>query len=350
MAKIAREPRFKDVAGMKKYHILQIFSMIHPDGEHVLNELATVKKFPEFNEPEIIDYLKNHKVDGIILRSPAKITREILDHCQNVKAISGAGTGLDNIDVEYATKKGIAILHAPKINSQATAEHTVALLLAVMKKIPMLNQETRTGNFAIRNQTYTTELHGKTVGFVGFGSVAQKAAKILVHGFGMKALAYVRRITDEKQQIADLYGLELTTSLERVFSESDAVSLHLPLTRETEKLIDYTLFKRMKKTAVLINTARGGLVNEVDLEVALKNRLFAAAGIDVYSVEPPPNDHPFFQLKNVVVSPHMGGISSRAARDSTVVIAKNLIRTLNNESIPEIVNKQVLIDKFYLPK
>jgi D-3-phosphoglycerate dehydrogenase len=333
---------------MKKFHVVQIFPMIHPDGEHVLNELATVKTFPEFNEQEIIAYLKNHKVDGIILRAPARITQEILDHCQSVKAISGAGTGLDNIDVDYATKKGITVLHAPKINSQATAEHTVALLLAVMKKIPLLDQQTRTGNFAIRNQTYTTELQGKTVGLVGFGSVAQKTAKILVHGFGMKALAYVREITTEKQQIAALYGLELTTSLERVFSDSDAVSLHLPFTRETEKLIDYSLFKRMKKTAVLINTARGGIVNEDDLIAALQNCLFAGAGIDVFTEEPPPRDHPFFPLKNVVVSPHMGGISSKAARDSTVVIAKNLIRALNHEILPEIVNKQVFTDQSYL--
>lgn len=326
-------------------HILQILPMYHPDGEKVLNELAYVKKIEKYDEAEIVDYLQNHSVDGIILRAPARITRAILDNCQNVKAISGAGVGLDNIDVEYATQKGIPILHAPKINSQATAEHAVSLLLAVMKRTTFFDRETRKGNFSIRDGNFTFELHEKTVGLVGFGTIAQLTAKILVHGFGMKALAYVRKITDEKRQIADQYGVKLTTSIEEVFSESDAVSLHLPLTNDTDKLIDYSLFKLMKKTAFLINTARGGVVNEADLVRALKEQLLLGAGIDVFTKEPPPKDHPFFQLEQVVVSPHMGGISLEASRKSTITIAENLFKAINGEIIEEIANKQVLLQR-----
>lgn len=329
---------------MSKPHIVQILPMYHPDGEDVLNQLADVKKFTEYNESAMIEYLQNHIVDGIILRAPARITQAILDHCQHVKAISGAGVGLDNIDVGYATKKGIPILHAPKVNSQATAEQAVSLLLAVMKSTTIFDRETRRGNFAFRDGKYTFELQGKTLGLVGFGSIAQKVAKIMVHGFGMKSIAYVRNITEDKQKAAILHNVELTTSLEKVFSISDAVSLHIPLTKETDKLIDRTLFKLMKRTSILINTARGGVVNEDDLAEAIKNNRILGAGIDVFAIEPPPSDHPFFQLEQITVSPHIGGISLEAARKTSVVIAENLIRVINGEKVSVIANHNELIE------
>ncbi|WP_026581981.1 NAD(P)-dependent oxidoreductase [Bacillus sp. J33] len=327
---------------MSKPHIVQILPMYHPDGEDLLNKHAKVKKFAEFTEPEICDYLQHHRVDGIILRAPARITPAILDSCQQVKAISGAGVGLDNIDVGYATKKGIPILHAPKLNSTATAEHAVSLLLAVMKKTVYFNRETRSGNFQARDGAYSYELEGKQLGLIGFGSIAQKAAKILVHGFGMKAMVYVRNINEEKMQAANHIGVELTTSLEKVFSESDAVSLHIPLTRETEKLVDYKLLALMKESAVLINTARGGIINEPDLVKVLSQRRILGAGIDVFSDEPPPADHPLFQLKQVTTSPHIGGISLEAARKTSVLIAENLISAIYGKKLSVIANQAEL--------
>ncbi|MBP3039414.1 hydroxyacid dehydrogenase [Bacillaceae bacterium Marseille-Q3522] len=324
--------------------IVQILNMYHPDGEKILNRHAKVKKFAEYNEAEIIAYLQDHPdVKAILLRAPAKITPAILDQCHHVTVISGSGVGLDNIDVDYATKKGIAVLHAPKINSQATAEHAIGLLLAVMKKTVLLDTETRKGNYSIRNGKYTYELKNKTLGLVGFGSIAQKVAKIATNGFDMKVFAYVRTITDEKQQLAKQLHIELTTELESVFRESDAVSLHIPLTKETDQLIDQKYFSLMKKSAVLINTARGGIIKEADLVSALKNGQILGAGIDVFSDEPPPKDHPFFQLNQVTVSPHIGGISIEAAKKTSVIIAENLIRVMNGEDLPVIANRQVIL-------
>lgn len=329
---------------MNRPHIVQILPMYHADGENLLNKHAEVKKFTEYNESEICSYLQHNKVDGIILRAPARITPAILDSCHQVKAISGAGVGLDNIDVEYATKKGIPVLHAPKLNSTATAEHAVSLLLAVMKKTAYFDRETRNGNFQSRDGEYTLELEGKQLGLVGFGSIAQKAARILVHGFGMKAMAYVRTINAEKQQAADRIGVELTTSLENVFSISDVVSLHIPLTMETDKLVDYQLLSLMKETAVLINTARGGVINEEDLTEALKQNRILGAGIDVFADEPPPPDHPFFQLKQVTMSPHIGGISLEAARKTSMLIAENLIRAIQGQKLSVIANRAELTE------
>lgn len=327
---------------MNKPHVVQILPMYHHDGEELLNKYAEVKKFTNFHEAEISNYLQHHHVDGIILRAPARITPTILDSCQQVKAISGAGVGLDNIDVRYATTKRIPVLHAPKLNSTATAEHAVSLLLAVMKKTAFFDRETRAGNFLSRDGEYTYELEGKQLGIVGFGSIAQKVAKILVHGFGMKAMAYVRKKDEVKQQAADQMGVELTTSLEKVFSECDAVSLHIPLTKETVKLVDHRLLTLMKETAVLINTARGGVVNEADLVDVLKRNQILGAGIDVLSNEPPPEDHPFFQLKQVTMSPHIGGISLEAARQTSLLIAENLIRVINGEKLSVIANQAEL--------
>lgn len=317
--------------------------MYHSAGEQVLNEQAKVTKFDEFNEEEIINFLQNNHVDGIVLRAPARITPAILDACSTVKAISGAGVGLDNIDVEYATEKGIKILHAPKINTVATAEHAVSLILATMKTIVQFHNEMERGNYDYRDGKFTYELRGKKLGLVGFGSISQEVAKIMKNGFQMDVLAYVRRIPEERQQIADEIGVELTLDMERVFKESDVVSLHIPLNEHTDGLIDKRYFDLMKEDAVLINTARGGVINEEDLVEALKEGKIRAAGVDVYRVEPAPADHPFIGVENITKTPHMGGISIEAAQQTSWTVATNLIKAVKGEDVPTIVNKEALV-------
>ncbi|MCM3477516.1 hydroxyacid dehydrogenase [Caldifermentibacillus hisashii] len=324
---------------MCEIHILQILPMYHVHGEEILKRSAKVTKFVTFNEQEIIRFLHdNEDVDGIILRAPAKITRAIIDACKNVKAISGAGVGLDNIDVDYATKKGIPVLHAPKLNSQATAEHTVCLILATMKNLIQFHQETKKGNFNFRDGQFTYEVKGKTLGLVGFGTIAQKVAKIMRVGFDMEVIAYVREMNQKKMEIAKSLDLKLTTSIHEVFKESDIVSLHIPLTNDTRNMLNKEFFHMMKPTAVLINTARGGIINEIDLYEALKEKKIFRAGIDVFSEEPPNKNHPFFELDEVIMTPHMGGISVEAARKTSEIIAENLIKTIKGEKPSTMVN------------
>ncbi|WP_240508080.1 NAD(P)-dependent oxidoreductase [Virgibacillus indicus] len=327
---------------MKDLHIVQILPMYHPDGEAILNKIAHVTKFETFNEQEIIDFLSKNKVDGIILRAPAKITPAILDACKDVKAISGAGVGLDNIDVAYATKKGIRVLHAPKVNSQATAEHAVSLILAAMKDIPLFHNETKQGNFGYRDGNFTRELYQKKLGLIGFGSIAQKVAKIMKYGFDMDIIVYVRTIHEERKRIAESLDVELTMSMDEVFQKSDIVSLHIPLNNKTKELIDRKYFKMMKPSAVLINTARGGVINEDDLVSALKNKQIHRAGIDVFDNEPPAKDHPFFDLDEIVFTPHVGGISLEAARAMSMITAENLAKAINGEELETIANRKEL--------
>jgi D-3-phosphoglycerate dehydrogenase / 2-oxoglutarate reductase len=317
--------------------------MYHPDGEKLLNRLANVIKFDDFNEKEIIHFLKNHPVEGIILRAPAKITPAILDACENVKAISGAGVGLDNIDVTYATKKGIKILHAPKLNSQATAEHAVSLILATMKNLIAFHKETKQGNYNYRDGKYTLEVHRKKLGLIGFGTIAQKVAKIMKYGFDMDVMAYVRTIKPERKEIADTMGVELTTNMKDIFYDSDVISLHIPLTEETSGLIDRNYFNLMKPSAVLINTSRGGIIQERDLVNALRKKQFLRAGMDVFAIEPPSLNHPFFELEEVIVTPHIGGISEEAAKNTSTVIVENLLKVLNGEKVSTIANAKQLM-------
>lgn len=323
---------------MESIHILQILPMYHEDGEKVLNKHAKVTKFDTFDEAEIIHFLQNNQVDGITLRAPARITREILDACEGVKAISGAGVGLDNIDVDYATKKGIPILHAPKVNTNATAEHAVSLILAVMKNIVKFNKEMEKGNYSYRDGKYTKELKGKNLGLVGFGAISQEVAKIMKNGFNMEVLAYVRRIPEERKQAAEFIGVKLTMDMEDVFRNSDVISLHIPLNEKTDGIIDKTYFDMMKPDAVLVNTARGGIVNEEDLVTALEAGQLSAAGVDVFRKEPAPSDHPFLSVEKITKTPHVGGISQEAAEEMSVTVASNLLKAVQGEKMPTIAN------------
>ena len=323
---------------MKSKHILQILPMYHQDGETILNEQAKVTKFDVFNEDEVVDFLENNDVDGIVLRAPARITPAILDACRGVKAISGAGVGLDNIAVDYATEKGIKVLHAPKVNTTSTAEHAVSLILAVMKNIVKFNAEMEKGNYSYRDGKFTSELKSKTLGLVGFGSISQEVAKIMKNGFNMDVLAYVRRIPEERQRIADSIGVKLIENMDEVFQKSDVISLHIPLNEKTDGVINEKYFNMMKQDAVLINTARGGVINEDDLVEALNNNKFRAAGVDVFREEPAPPDHPFLEIDKITKTPHIGGISLEAAKGMSTTVASNLIKAIDGEALPTIVN------------
>ncbi|OLO28666.1 hydroxyacid dehydrogenase [Alkalihalophilus pseudofirmus] len=319
--------------------ILQILSMYHPKGEETLRKSAEVIQTNNYDPEHVKKLLQG--VDGIVLRAPGFINAEILNEATTVKAISGAGVGLDNIDVQYATKKGIPILHAPKVNTDSTAEHAISLMFALMKKLLPLHTEMIKGNFSYRNSLFTNELIGKRLGLVGFGTIAQKVAKVCSIGLGMEVISYVRRIDEEKLKRAKELNVKLSQNLSEVMETSDIISLHIPLTNDTKKLITYDLLSSMKPTAYFINTARGGVVDENGLCRILKEKKIAGAGIDVYTQEPPSPDHPLYHLDNVLLTPHVGGISEEAAEKSSVLVAENLLATINGERPKHIANPEV---------
>ena len=261
--------------------------------------------------------------------------------------ISGAGVGVDNIDISSATRKGIAVLHAPKVNSNATAEHAVALMFSLMKKLPFFQSEMREGNFFSRNDSFPLELRGRQIGLIGWGSIARRVAEICSIGLGMEVTSYVRSLSKEKVRAAELNNVKLSTSLDNVLMDKDVISVHIPLNKDTEKLINHRQFSIMEQNSLFINTSRGGVVHEGDLYQALLSKDIAGAGLDVFDPEPPSSANPLFKLSNVILTPHVGGISKEAARKSSKVVAENIVQFLKDGKAENIVNPEVLTKGSY---
>ncbi|MGG0716786.1 hydroxyacid dehydrogenase [Robertmurraya massiliosenegalensis] len=308
--------------------ILQVLPMYHHKGEQYLQEYAHVIQTDDYRVEHLCKLVK--KVDAIVLRAPAQITKEVIDANPHLKVISGAGVGLDNIDVNYATLKGIPVVHAPSVNKVSTAEHAVMFILALSKSVISFNKEMKKGNYHSRNLVTSMELRGKSVGLVGFGGISQEVAKRLIP-FGLRVKAWVRIYNEEKQRIANDLQVELTTNIEEVFSESDFVSLHIPLNDETRGLVNKSLLSLMKPSSYLVNTARGAVVNQEHLYELLKEGKIAGAALDVFDPEPPPKDLSLLKLPNIIVTPHVGGTTVECNQISAIAIAKNVINILNGE-------------------
>lgn len=329
---------------MRKQQVLQILSMYHPEGEKVLDDGVEVIRTDQYDIPHLCELVKD--VDGIVLRAPAKITREVIDAGgPRLKVISGAGVGLDNIDVVYASEKGIPVLHAPAVNKVSTAEHAVMLIMALGKSVIPLHKNMKRGNYESRISIPTAELKGKKVGLIGFGNIAQEVAKRLKLGLEMDVTAWVRKYDPEKHKFATEIGITINTDMEEVFCQSDFISLHIPLNEQTRNSINQKHFSLMKPSAFLINTARGAILNQADLYKVLKEGRIAGAGLDVFDPEPPAKDLPLLSLPNVVVTPHVGGTTVECNYIMSTTVAKNVIKVLEGKSPQYIANPEVLKNK-----
>lgn len=328
---------------MRRPRVLQILPMYHPNGETILRAGAEVIQTDQYDIPHLCNLVKD--AEGIVLRAPAKITREVIDANPNLKVISGAGVGLDNIDVSYATEKGIPVLHAPAVNKVSTAEHAVMLIMALGKSVIPLHENMKKGNYDSRNSITTMELKGKKVGLIGFGNIAQQVAKRLKLGLDMDVTAWVRDFKPEKHKYAREIGVNINTCLEEVFSQSDFISLHIPLNEQTKNSIDQRLYSLMKRSAFLVNTSRGAVVNQTDLYHALKEGLIAGAGLDVFDPEPPAKEMPLLSLPNIIVTPHVGGTTIECNYIMSTTVAENVIKVLEGKKPDYIANPEVLKTK-----
>lgn len=225
------------------------------------------------------------------------------------------GAGTDNIDIPAATKEGILVGNVPGANSAAVAETALLHILNVGRRFSHCVEGVRQG---IWPSTITgTELDGKTVGLLGFGNIGKQLVR-MIRGFDVKVLVYDAYLADKD---GEKYGVQFVDSMEELFRRSDIVSLHIPLTEETEGSINKSLFSLMKPGAYLVNTCRGGVINETDLKDALQSGQIAAAGLDVLCQEPPASDHPLLKMDNVFVTSHMGAASLESEHRSQVIIA-----------------------------
>ena len=278
---------------------------------------------------EIADY------DTLIVRSRTKVTADIIEKgaSGNLKVIGRAGIGVDNIDVKKATELGIKVVNAPTGSTISVAELAIAHMLALARFIPKADSSMKRGEW-LKKQLKGIELHGKTLGLIGSGRIAQHVAKI-AKGLGMNVLVYSPHCTDEK---AEKMGARRAT-LEEVLRESDFVSLHIPKTEETYHLIDKEKLSLMKPTAYLINCARGGVVDEDALYEFLKEGKIAGAAIDVFEEEPPKGSK-LLELDNVVLTPHIGANTKEAQIRAGTICAEQVMKVLRGEEPDYWVNRE----------
>lgn len=277
-------------------------------------------------------------VDGLLCMLTDRIDEEVMEAAgANLKVISNCAVGVDNIDISAATARRIPVGNTPGVLTEATADMAFALLLAAARRLPEGEREVRTGGWQTWSLDYLlgADLAGATLGIVGFGRIGRAVARRAM-GFGMRVI-----FTDPKPAAPEP-GVEATqVDFETLLQESDFISLHCPLTESTRHLINAAAFEKMKPTAILINTARGAVVDQEALyDVLKRGRIFAAA-LDVTTPEPLPPDHPLLTLPNCIVTPHIASASRRTRSEMSRLAAENLIAGLKGERLPHCVNPQV---------
>ena len=275
---------------------------------------------------EVID-----QYDGILIRSATKLTSDILADCKNLKVIGRAGVGVDNVDLDQATKNKILVMNTPLGNLEATAELSVGLMFSLMRKIHLANDSTHQGKWE-KPKFIGTELKGKILGIVGYGNIGQRVAEIC-STIGMNIITNSKSASDE-----DLSRFKAKkVSTEQLIKEADIVSIHTKLNDETKYMFNKETLSNMKPTSVIINCARGGLINEADLKDALNNEVIAGAAIDVYENEPA-TDNVMFGAKNLLLTPHLGASSKEAQSNVAIDVANQVADFLIDNKIVNNVN------------
>lgn len=264
-----------------------------------------------FTFEELIQIIPSY--DGLIVRSATKVTKEIIEKAKNLKLIGRAGAGVDNIDLATAKENNIIVMNTPGGNTNATAEHTLALLLALSRKIPIANATTHKGEWA-KKKLKGNEIKGKTIGIIGFGNVGKRFAE-MCSALGLKVIILSQSFEGIKNDYPDYESVNLNQLLE----VADIVSFHCKPPPDGAPIISTKEITKMKKNAIIINTARGNLISETDLSEAIKNESIKGAAIDVFADEPA-KDNILFSLDNVILTPHIA-----ASTDESQIIVAEMV-------------------------
>jgi D-3-phosphoglycerate dehydrogenase len=286
---------------------------------------------------------------AIVVRSQTKITAKVIDAAKQLKVVGRAGVGVDNVDVDAATRRGVIVMNTPGGNTISTAEHAFSLLVSIARNIPQADASVKAGKWD-RKSFEGVELHGKTIGIFGMGRIGTEVAR-RVMAFGMRAVAYDPYLSPSR---ARSLQVELFEDLDQVLAQSDFVTMHMPLTAETKHIINAERISKMKRGARIVNCARGGLIDEQALFEALKSGQIAAAALDVYEAEPPPSDFPLRSLANVVFTPHLGASTAEAQESVGIEIAEAIRSILlegvirNAVNVPNIDAKTLTVIAPYL--
>jgi D-3-phosphoglycerate dehydrogenase len=315
--------------------LVVIAGKINPAGVAQLESEARVAITPDVEPGTVIEAAR--EAEGILFRAGPRCDETILGACPRVRVVGRHGVGLDTVDLEAATRLGIAVVHAPGSNSQAVAEHALMLMLACVKRTVQIDRMTRRGDWRARHEVGNTELAGKTLGIVGIGNIGRRVARI-AGAIGMRVLAYDRYVPAEEVRRR---GAEPVASLEALLPQVDVLTCHTPLTPETRHMVDARALALLRPGAIFINTSRGPVHSEPALFEALVTGRLAAAGLDVFEREPSPVDNPLFNLDQVVCSGHVAGVTREANRQASLQVTAEMLRVLRGERPEVLANPEV---------
>lgn len=317
---------------MKK--IVLITDGISSEAKKKLEKQFIVKEKKRLAPEKLKEEIKG--VNAIIIRSATKMTPEIIEASDKLEIIGRAGIGVDNVDIDAATKKGIIVVNAPASNAVTVAEHTIALMLSLARKIPKANYSIKSGKWE-KSKFKGIELEGKTLGIIGFGQIGGIVARKVI-GLGMKVIAYDPFVSQERFKQLEIKKAD---KLIDVYREADFISIHLPKNKDTVGMFDKKEFYKMKKGTLILNVARGGIVVEKDLAEAVRDGQIGGAALDVYEQEPC-TDSPVFKLEEVICTPHLGASTAEAQNRAGTIIADQVIDVLNGKTATFPVNAPVV--------
>jgi D-3-phosphoglycerate dehydrogenase / 2-oxoglutarate reductase len=308
-----------------------ISDKMDPNAERILRERGCDVDVITGKTPDELKEIIG-QYDGLAIRSSTKVTKEILDAATNLKVVGRAGIGVDNVDIPYASSKGVVVMNTPFGNSITTAEHAIALMFALARQIPDADTQTQEGKWP-KNAFMGVEVTGKTLGLIGAGNIGSIVASRAL-GLRMKVVAYDPFLTEER---AVEMGVE-KADLDTLLSRADFITLHTPLTDETRNILSRERLEKTKKGVRIVNCARGGLIDEVALKDLLDNGHIAGAALDVFAKEPPEPDHPLFGTKNFICTPHLGASTSEAQVNVALQVAEQIADYLVSGGVTNALN------------
>lgn len=308
---------------------------IHEDGVAKLREQFRVEILAGHDDAAKREAFS--RADAVIIRN-LPIPSDLIDASPHLKVIAKHGTGVDNIDLSAATHRGIVVANVPGANADAVAEGAVVLMLAALRQVPAVHDFVARGDYAMRWKLHYGQLWERTLGLVGIGNVGARVARICAEGFKMRVVAYDPFLAADAIAAR---GAEKADDLQSLLKLADVVSLHIPLTDGTFHMISREQLRLMKPAAILVNTARGPLIDENALVEALTQGWISGAGLDVYEVEPPPPDAPILRAPNVVLSPHTAGSTDEAYRSLAVASAEIALDVIAGQRPSGLLNPEV---------
>lgn len=300
---------------------------IHPAGLAALEQAGIEPVMA--SSPDTAAVARDIPGAAAVITRDAGLKAAAMDAAPGLRVVASHGTGTNTIDVAHARTKGIIVVNTPGANARSVAEHAVGLMLAVMRRGVEADRAVRDGHWAFRYAGNMGELHGKALGLVGFGAIARLVAGIAAGGFGMRVSAWSPSVAPDAFAAA---GVARADSLHALLGSSDVVSLHRPIRPDTAGLMDAAAFAAMRPGAVLVNTARGELIDAAALREVLVSGRLRGAGLDVFAPEPPPPDDPLLRLDNVVLAPHTGGATEDALRETALRCAVQVVDVLEGRA------------------